>query len=166
MIYSQIEFFIFFPVLLIFVYLTPSFKVKKYLLLLASYYFYAYWDWRFLGLILTSTILDYAIGYKLSYTNNSNHRKWLLSCSLIINLSILGFFKYFNFFIESIKPLFDFFGLETVSLNIILPIGISFYTFQTLSYTIDIYNRKISPCFNFFDFALYVAFFPQLVAGQ
>lgn len=137
------------------------------LLLVSSYVFYGAWDWRFLFLILLSTCIDFFVGRALGRTERTKPRKFLLVLSVVSNLSILGFFKYFNFFAESFVQLLNHLGMSAgyVTLHIILPIGISFYTFQTLSYTIDIYRRRITPTDNFFDFALFVSFFPQLVAG-
>ncbi len=136
-------------------------------LLAASYVFYGYWDWRFNFLLLTSTIVDFVIGKKLHVSDNPGRRNLLLLASVGVNLGILGSFKYFNFFLDSAASLLSAIGLEPnlPVLRIILPVGISFYTFQTLSYTIDIYRKKIEPTRNFIDFALFVSFFPQLVAG-
>ncbi len=137
------------------------------LLLLASYFFYAWWDYRFLSLILISTAVDYAVSLGLDREANSRARKLLLWTSLGTNLGILSLFKYFDFFQENLVALFSQLGFHAspLTLEVILPLGISFYTFQTLSYTIDVYRRKISACRNPVDFALFVAFFPQLVAG-
>jgi len=136
-------------------------------LLIASYFFYGYWDWRFCSLLAISTIIDFVIGQKLHKTSSIKLRKSFLVISLISNLGILGVFKYFNFFIDSFQSISRNLGydLDFLHLNIILPVGISFYTFQTLSYTIDIYRRRLEPTGNFIDFALFVSFFPQLVAG-
>ncbi len=166
MIFSSLEFIIFFAaVLLCLVFLRGRNSARKTLLLAASWYFYAYWDWRFLSLILISTLVDFWIGRQLGGTSDSGWRKRLLASSLIVNLGLLGFFKYFNFFIESFGPLVESVGLHAGTLNIILPVGISFYTFQTLSYTIDIYRGNMEPHESLLDFALFVGFFPQLVAG-
>ncbi|MFC1488281.1 MBOAT family O-acyltransferase [Thermodesulfobacteriota bacterium] len=137
------------------------------MLLVASYVFYGAWDWRFLSLIWISTILDYICGIKICESNDIRRRKLFLFFSIFGNLSILGFFKYFNFFASNFKTLLTQFGINIHShfLHIILPVGISFYTFQTMSYTIDIYYKKMVPTKKFFDFALFVAFFPQLLAG-
>ena len=166
MLFNSFIFFIFLGIVLPLYYFLPK-KFKNPLLLIASYVFYGYWDFRFVGLLIISTIVDYFIGKKLHITNNSKKRKILLSLSLIANLGILGFFKYFGFFIDSLTPIAGIFGgnLDYLHLNIILPVGISFYTFQTMSYTIDIYRKKIEPTHNFIDFAVFVSFFPQLVAG-
>ncbi len=136
-------------------------------LLASSYVFYGWWDWRFLGLIIFSSFVDYTIGFYLGKTNKVPLRKRLLAISLILNIGLLGFFKYFNFFIESFNDTIRFFGnnFDLATLNIILPVGISFYTFQTLSYTIDVYNRKLEPAKDAISFFTYVSFFPQLVAG-
>ena len=136
-------------------------------IILSSYLFYGWWDWRFLSLIFISSLSDYAIGLSLAHTQNKSGRKLLLILSLVINLGILGFFKYFNFFVSSLQELLQVFSLPVhiKTLSIILPVGISFYTFQTLSYTIDIFNRKIQPTRDTVSFFAFVSFFPQLVAG-
>ena len=137
---------------------------KKVVLLSASYFFYDYWDWRFLSLIWISTIVDFMVGKAIYSSFDHKKRKRLLFISIFTNLSILGFFKYFNFFIDSFNYLTD--RPEAFNtLHIILPIGISFYTFQTMSYTIDIYRNKLRPTKSILDFSNFVAFFPQLVAG-
>ena len=139
-------------------------KQKKWILLFFNYLFYGLWDWRFLFLIAFSSIVDFLIGKNIFYCKKPGRRKTLLISSLIINLTTLGFFKYFNFFLDTINgflPLKDNLG----ALNIILPIGISFYTFQSISYTIDIFSKKIKPTTNLIDFLNFISFFPQLVAG-
>ena len=169
MLFNSLEYLIFLPI----VFLTYWFLLKKSVfgqnvfILLVSYIFYGWWDWRFLGLIAFSTIVDYTIGLALQRSTNLQKRKILLATSLIVNLGLLGFFKYYNFFVDSWIDAFSSLGIEMQSstLNIILPVGISFYTFQTLSYTIDVYRRNLEPTTNFINFASYVAFFPQLVAG-
>lgn len=142
-------------------------KLQNLLIVLASYLFYGWWDWRFLSLIIFSTGVDYLVGLRLASEENNEKRKALLWISILVNLGFLGFFKYGNFFIENFVDAFSFFGakIQANTLNIILPVGISFYTFQTLSYTIDAYKRKIEPTRNFIVFAAFVSFFPQLVAG-
>lgn len=137
------------------------------LLLISSYIFYGWWEWRFLFLIFFSTCIDYVVGILLQQEKDQKKRKWWLWLSIISNLGILAVFKYFNFFIENFISAFSVFGyhLDSWSLSIVLPVGISFYTFQTLSYTIDVYNKTIEPTKNFVSFAAYVSFFPQLVAG-
>lgn len=145
-----------------------STKKQNLFLLAGSYFFYGFWDYRFLSLIILSTIIDFYIGRKIYLESIAKKRKWLLYVSLFSNLGILGIFKYFNFFIDTWIDLMSLVGYETDnywSLSIILPVGISFYTFQTMSYTIDIHNNKIKPAKNFIHFATFVAFFPQLVAG-
>lgn len=136
-------------------------------MLIASYIFYASWDYRFLSLIIISTLLDFFIGIQLGKKRPQHIRKFLLIVSLTINLTILGFFKYYNFFIDSWVSLNQNFGFRANinTLNILLPVGISFYTFQTLSYTIDIYFRRIKPTKDLIAFGAFVSFFPQLVAG-
>ena len=137
------------------------------LLLGASYYFYAAWDWRFLSLIIFSTLVDYSVGRVLLKHQEPMTRRVALVISLVVNLGLLGFFKYFGFFVESAVILLDSIGVAAhrPTLQILLPVGISFYTFQTLSYTIDVYRKKLDPCKSLIDFSLFVAFFPQLVAG-
>ena len=129
--------------------------------------FYGWWDWRFLSLILFSTLVDYLVGLGLSKQGNLLKRRVLLWTSIGVNLGFLGFFKYYNFFLDNFIEAFSFFGrdISPNSLNIILPVGISFYTFQTLSYSIDVYKRKLEPTRDFVAFAAFVSFFPQLVAG-
>ncbi|MBU1864187.1 MAG: MBOAT family protein [Candidatus Omnitrophica bacterium] len=142
-------------------------KWQNLFLLIASYFFYMWWDWRFAGLLLISTAIDFFCGLKIGECKEQKKRKKYLLFSVITNLSILGIFKYFNFFIEKFNRILSFFGIgdyETC-LYIILPLGISFYTFQTLSYTIDIYRGSCKPVKKFSDYALYVSFFPQLLAG-
>jgi alginate O-acetyltransferase complex protein AlgI len=165
MIFSQLEFLIFLAVVLAGLGALRTNGARKVWLLAASYYFYAYWDWRFLSLILVSTFVDYAVGLGLKNTGSPIRLRSLLIVSLAVNLGILGFFKYFNFFIESAAPLLKAFGLHPGTLNIVLPVGISFYTFQTLSYSIDVYRRRMPAHESLLDFALFVGFFPQLVAG-
>ncbi len=136
-------------------------------LLLASYLFYAGWDYRFLSLMAISTIVDYAAGQRIESSSDQGSQKRWLILSMVTNLGLLGFFKYFNFFIDSASGFLTTLGLSAPEwhLRIILPVGISFYTFQTMSYTIDIYRGRLKPARNFWDFALFVSFFPQLVAG-
>jgi D-alanyl-lipoteichoic acid acyltransferase DltB (MBOAT superfamily) len=137
---------------------------KKWWLLLSSYVFYGYWDWRFLGLLAFSSIMDFYLGKTIFNAKDGKAKKNWLKFSIIINLTILGFFKYFNFFVHSFQEVFGA-DLDFLHLNIILPVGISFYTFQSLSYTFDIYRGKLKPEENMLDYVLFVAFFPQLVAG-
>ncbi len=169
MLFNSTTFFVF--LIIIFVVFWKTFKYSQrlgnFILLTGSYIFYGWWDWRFLILIIISSAADFFIGGKIHETNDKQGRKLLLLTSLLLNLGMLFFFKYFNFFIDSFKVLFSPFT-ETgqwSTLNIILPVGISFYTFQTLSYTIDIYKGKITPTKSVLTFFTFVAFFPQLVAG-
>ena len=144
-----------------------SINIRNFLILVSSYIFYGWWDWRFLGLIFVSSLADFFIGLKMDQSSNRKIRRILLLASIGVNLGILGFFKYFNFFIDSFNELLSGFALSvnTSTLNIILPVGISFYTFQTLSYTIDIYKGKLKHTKDILSFFVFVAFFPQLVAG-
>ncbi|MFN5711187.1 MAG: MBOAT family O-acyltransferase [Bacteroidota bacterium] len=145
----------------------PTKTSKNVFLLIASYVFYGYWDWRFCALLILSTIIDFYIGLKIHNARTAQLSKRYFLVSLITNLGILGVFKYFNFFIESFQTLSEKLGwqLDMLHLNVILPVGISFYTFQTLSYSIDVYRKKLKPAENIIDFALFVSIFPQLVAG-
>ncbi|MEO1032024.1 MAG: MBOAT family O-acyltransferase [Bacteroidota bacterium] len=169
MLFNSVEFAIFLPIVFILYWFVTNkhLKLQNILLLIASYVFYAWWDWRFLSLIIFSSVVDYFVGIKLGNTKNLKKRRILLITSICVNLGFLGFFKYFNFFAESFADAFTLIGkpLEVHRLNIILPVGISFYTFQTLSYSIDIYRKKIAPTKDFISFFTFVSFFPQLVAG-
>ena len=167
MLFNSFIFLFFLAVLLPSYYLLKTRRSRTILLLVASYVFYGYWDWRFCSLLLISSVIDYLVGRTMYHTDDKSRRKLLLLVSLTANLGILGFFKYFNFFIDSFESMIGMFNhdLDFLHLNLILPVGISFYTFQTLSYTIDIYRRKLKPTNSFLDFALFVSFFPQLVAG-
>lgn len=169
MLFNSLDFAIFLPVTFVLYWFIFKKKIKlqNLLIVCASYLFYGWWDWRFLILIIFSTFVDYTIGYLLKKEHNLIKRKFYLWISITINLGFLGYFKYYNFFIESFTEAFLFFGkeIQTNTLNIILPVGISFYTFQTLSYTIDVYKKKLEPTTNFIAFAAFVSFFPQLVAG-
>ncbi len=141
------------------------FKINKLFLLAASYYFYSFWDARFLSLIVFSTLVDFWAGSRIFKAEDKKNKRFYLAMSLLVNLGVLGFFKYCNFFIESANLVLGDFGLTVAHLNVILPVGISFYTFQSMSYSLDIYFGKLKPVNDPIDFALYVAFFPQLVAG-
>ena len=168
--FNSIEFLLFLPTVFILYWFVfnKNLKIQNSLLLFSSYVFYGWWDYRFLTLIFLSTIVDYIIGLKISNQDSINKQKLLLWFSVLFNLSVLGFFKYYNFFVESWIDLFSSIGYEINSvwtLNIILPVGISFYTFQSMSYTIDVYRKKLEPTKDFISFASFVSFFPQLVAG-
>jgi alginate O-acetyltransferase complex protein AlgI len=142
-------------------------RARKTWLALASLAFYGAWDWRFLLLMLASTLIDFGAGLGLERARSERARRWLLAASLAGNLGILGFFKYYNFFVESASGFLRWLGLSVAdhTLAIVLPVGVSFYTFQALSYTIDVYRRKLAPVHDPLDFVLFIAFFPQLVAG-
>ena len=168
MLFNSFEFVIFFSIVFFIYYKSyDNLKFQNILLLVSSYIFYGWWDWRFLSLIFISSISDYIIGKALDENKNKKQRKRLLILSLVVNLGILGFFKYYNFFTESFTDFMSLFGFEAnpFLLNIVLPVGISFYTFQTMSYTIDIYRNKMKANKNLLEFITYVTFFPQLVAG-
>ncbi len=161
MLFNSWEYWLFFLIVIPLFYSSPL-RIGRYVLLAASYFFYMWWNPKFILLILTSTLIDYLCGMALPRL--TRNRRLVLVVSLITNLGLLGFFKYYNFFSSSIAEVL---GISTDSLflQIVLPVGISFYTFQSMSYTIDIYRGELEPVRSFVDFALFVAFFPQLVAG-
>ena len=167
--FNSIDFAIFLPIvfLLYWFFAHKKLKFQNALVVIVSYIFYGWWDWRFLSLIIFSTVVDYLVGQKLRTEQKNTKRKGLLWLSIAVNLGFLGFFKYYNFFLENFIDAFSLFGthIKANSLNIILPVGISFYTFQTLSYTIDVYKKKLEPSKDFIAFSAFVCFFPQLVAG-
>ncbi len=167
MLFNSIQFAIFLPILFILYWLCKSVTYKNITLLSASYFFYACWDWRFLFLLLFSTVLDFYSGNKISNTANNRKKKFWLTASIMINLCILSFFKYYNFFVQSFQEVIATLGLHINpwTLEIILPVGISFYTFHGISYVIDIYKKSIQPEKKFINYALFVSFFPLLVAG-
>lgn len=167
MLFNSIEFLIFLTLFLCLYWQIKSVRHRNLFILLSSYIFYGWWDYRFLSLIIVSSFADFLIGKSIFNSKDIKLRKKLLFLSLAINLGMLGFFKYYNFFIDSFIDAFQLWGvnLSIHSLNIVLPVGISFYTFQTLSYTIDIYRKKIEPTTSIINFFAYVSFFPQLVAG-
>ena len=169
MLFNSISFAIFLPIvfLLYWFVLQRNLKAQNFFVVVASYFFYGWWDWRFLSLIFISTFQDYFVALKLQKSTDERKRKIWLLVSIIVNIGFLGFFKYYNFFLDNFVDFIALFGLQpnVSSLKIILPVGISFYTFQTLSYTIDAYKRKIEPTRDFVAFAAFVSFFPLLVAG-
>jgi len=162
MLFNSFQYWIFFLIVATLFYSVP-FRIGKFLLLGASYIFYMWWDPRFIVLILTSTIVDYYLGILLEKTSG-RRKKLLLIVSLAVNLGILGFFKYYDFFAGSLAALLHV-PQSSVVLQIILPVGVSFYTFASLSYTIDVYWGKMKAVRNFGDYALFIAFFPHLIAG-
>ena len=165
--FASAVFLIFLPAVFALYYCFPSRQGQNMVLLAASYFFYGWWDYRFCGLMLFASLLDFLIGWKMAETRHPRHRRWLLGFTLATNLGLLGFFKYFNFFSDSLVVLLSGFGLDvsTSTLNIVLPVGISFYTFQTLSYTLDIYRGVFQPRRDLIEYLAFVSFFPQLVAG-
>ncbi len=166
MIFNSIAFLVFIATFLP-LYFTLRGRARLLLCLTGSYFFYGWWDWRFLSLIVFSTLIDYFVGLRLEQSEEPNRRRSLLIASMVVNLGFLAFFKYFNFFIDSFADLLISIGLNPSwnTLNIILPVGISFYTFQSMSYTIDVFKRKIAIEKDFIRFATFISFFPQLVAG-
>ncbi|MCP4178038.1 MAG: MBOAT family protein [bacterium] len=170
MLFNSVDFAIFLPIVFILYWFVTNkyLRIQNLFLLIVSYFFYGWWDWRFLFLIAFSSLVDYFVGIGLGNTNNKKYRNALLLTSIIVNIGFLGFFKYFNFFTDNFVRAFEFIGqpiTDPALLSIILPVGISFYTFQTLSYSIDVYNRKLEPTKDVIAFLAFVSFFPQLVAG-
>jgi alginate O-acetyltransferase complex protein AlgI len=169
MLFNSIDFAIFLPLVFAIYWLLQKrgLATQNLFIVCSSYVFYGWWDWRFLGLIFFSTLVDYVVSLGLNKANNPLLRKGLLFTSIGVNLGFLGFFKYYNAFVENFSSAFTFFGrdINIQTMYIILPVGISFYTFQTMSYTFDVYRKKMEPTKNFIAFAAYVSFFPQLVAG-
>lgn len=166
MVFTSLHFVVFFVVVYAAYRVMPH-RAQNWLLVAASYYFYAAWDWRFLSLLLGSTVVDFVVARAIERADDPGRRKHLLWISLAFNFGMLGFFKYFNFFAENLASLFDAVGwrLDPVTLHVILPIGISFYTFMTVSYVVDVYRRQIPATQSLLDFAVFVAYFPHLVAG-
>ena len=169
MLFNSLSFLIFLPVVFILYWFVAgkNFKAQNMLLLVASYFFYACWDWRFLFLLMFSTLLDYFTGLKMQDAENEKKKKFWFWLSIIVNVGFLAVFKYYNFFAESFAQLLSDVGLKVNvwTIKVILPVGISFYTFHGLSYIIDIYKNRIKPEKNFVDYAVFVSFFPLLVAG-
>ena len=166
MIFNSLVFLVFIVVFLP-IYFNLKGRARLLFTLVSSYFFYGWWDWRFLSLIAFSTLIDYFVGLRLEQEETQSKRKNLLLLSMVVNLGFLGFFKYFDFFVESFADMLMSMGLQAnmSTLGIILPVGISFYTFQSMSYTIDVYYRKIKIEKDFIRFATFISFFPQLVAG-
>ncbi len=169
MLFNSLEFAIFLPIVFALHWFAfrDNRRGQNFLLVIASYIFYGWWDWRFLGLVLFNTVFDYYAGLLLGWEQRKTRKKFFMLASILVNLGLLGYFKYANFFLDSFVEAFSFFGQEISirSLNVILPVGISFYTFQSLSYTIDIYRGKLKPTREPLAYAAFVSFFPQLVAG-
>ncbi len=166
MLFNSFAFWLFFVVVML-LYHRFKHRAQNVLLLIASYFFYGCWDWRFLSLIVLSTLVDYVVANKIVASDSQKKRRMLLTISMVTNLGMLGFFKYYGFFAHELVTLFTTIGIPAMlpTFKVILPVGISFYTFQTMSYTIDVYRGDCKPSRNLLDFAVYVSFFPQLVAG-
>lgn len=160
MIFHSLQFLAFFVVVFA-IYLSLGHRLQNRFLLLASYFFYASWDWRFLFLIMITTLTDFLCAKAIDRTSDKSIRKRYVAVSVVINLGILGVFKYYNFFLENFINLFSAFGYDISgpTLNILLPVGISFYTFQSMSYTLDVFRKQVKPAENILDYALYVSFF-------
>lgn len=166
MIFNSVIFWVFFALVFV-VYRVMGHRAQNRWLLIASYVFYGYWDWRFLTLLAFTTTVDFFVSKTLARTDDSELCRRLLILSVVSNLSVLGFFKYAGFFVASAQSLLEHMGWQVPAwqLQLVLPVGISFYTFQSMSYTIDVYRRNLVPADSWMDYALYVSFFPQLVAG-
>lgn len=167
MLFSEIRFFIFFAVVLYFYWSLKNNRNRKVWLLVCSYFFYGSWDWRFLSLIIISTLVNYKIGRDITRYDDHKKQKQILLLGICFNLGILGFFKYFNFFTESTVSFAQILGisLNYNTLQILLPLGISFYTFESISYIVDVFSKKLTASGKLLNFALFIAFFPKLIAG-
>jgi len=169
MLFNSISFALFLPaVFFLYWFATKrNLRLQNILLLVSSYFFYACWDWRFMFLLIFSTYLDYFTGIKIHEAPNKSIKKSWLWISVIINLGFLGVFKYYNFFVSSFADGLALLGIQSnpTTLQVILPVGISFYTFHGLSYVFDLYKDRIKPEKNFIDYSVFVSFFPLLVAG-
>jgi len=165
MIFSSPRFLIFLCVTLAALAIPLGHQIKKRLLLVASCVFYAAWDYRYLALLFAVSVIDYASAARIAATERPRARRAWVTVSILSNLAILGYFKYYNFFAESLNPLLAWSGRAVPTLQILLPAGISFYTFKSMSYTIDVYRRDIEPCRSLLDYATFVTFFPELIAG-
>lgn len=169
MLFNSLEFAIFLPLVFILYWavFNRSIRLQNALVIVSGYVFYGWWDWRFLMLLIFTSTVDFIVGLYLNKTDDERRRKVLLLTSIIMNIGLLGVFKYYNFFVDSFVAVFAQLGvqLETRTLNVILPVGISFYTFQALSYTIDVYRRRIPATLDFLQYMAFISFFPQLLAG-
>ena len=169
MLFNSIDFAIFLPLVFILYWFVTerNLILQNLLIVISSFIFYGWWDWRFLSLLVFSASIDYIVGLALAKQQEKRKRQLLLFVSIFVNLGLLGFFKYYNFFLASFVQAFSFFGQEisVSSLKIVLPVGISFYTFQALSYSIDVYKRKLEPTSDLIAYFAFISFFPQLVAG-
>ncbi len=167
MVFDSYVFAVFFAVVYLVYICLKGVRSQNLFLLVASYFFYGFWSWKFLALLVATQIVDFHISKGLVRLDDQSKRKRLMWLSVIVNMGTLGFFKYFNFFTDNLQEVMRAFGVEVsdVTLNIVLPVGISFYTIQELTYIIDVYKRRVRPAGRFVDFALFVSYFPQLVAG-
>jgi D-alanyl-lipoteichoic acid acyltransferase DltB (MBOAT superfamily) len=168
MLFNSIEFAVFLPIVFaLYWFVFNKLKAQNLFLLAAGYFFYGWWDWRFLILLFASSTIDYAVGYLLEKTEKQARRKQLLGTTIAVNLLILGIFKYFNFFAESFVVMLNLLHIKAnvQIINVVLPVGISFYTFQSMAYVIDVYRKEIKACDSYLTFLTFVSFFPQLVAG-
>lgn len=165
MLFTSTRFIVFLAITLVVLALLRHRDHKKHALAVASCFFYAAWDWRYLGLLLTVSVIDYVAASRIAATDVRRAKRAWLALSVVSNLSILAYFKYANFFIDNFNALTSEFGFTLPGLNLILPAGISFYTFKTMSYTIDVYRGELAPCKSWLDYATFITFFPELIAG-
>jgi alginate O-acetyltransferase complex protein AlgI len=168
MLFNSPEYALFLPLaVLLYWSFAYSVRAQNALLLVASYLFYGWWDWRFLGLLFVTSVIDYCVGLGIERADDKRTKRLILVWSLVANLGTLGFFKYYNFFVGSFTEAFASLGIElhAATLQVILPVGVSFYTFQALTYTVGVYRGTVKPTRDLMTFLSYVAFFPQLVAG-
>ena len=169
MLFNSFEFLLFLPIVfLLYWFVFRRRRWQNLLIVVASYVFYGWWDWRFLLLIALTSLCSYVSGLLLEHYEGQRRRQQAVSAAnIVLNLGILGVFKYYNFFVENLDALFGMMGyhLDWVTMKVILPVGISFYTFQALSYTIDVYQKKLPATHDIVEFFAYISFFPQLVAG-
>src|SRR6478609_854024 len=158
----------FFLALVVLIYWRIGWHNQNRMLLVASYIFYGWWDVRFLGLIAASTVVDYYCARAIAASEDTRRRRLLLTLSLVVNLGFLGAFKYFNFFVDSFAAVLESLGFHQVpvtTLRILLPPGISFYTFQEVAYIVDVYHRRLEPAHSLLEYALFISLFPHLIAG-
>ena len=169
MLFNSLEFLVFLPIVfLLYWFVFRDRRWQNLLVVVASYVFYGWWDWRFLLLIALTSLCSFGSGLLLEHYEGQRRKQQAVSAAnIVLNLGILGVFKYYNFFVENLDALFSMMGyhLDWVTMNVILPVGISFYTFQALSYTIDVYQKKLPATHDIIEFFAYISFFPQLVAG-
>jgi alginate O-acetyltransferase complex protein AlgI len=165
MIFSSPRFLLFLCATLLVLAIPLRHEFKKRVLLVASCVFYAAWDYRYLALLFAVSVIDYYCAVRIARSDERRTRRRWVTFSVVSNLAILGYFKYYNFFVDNLNPVLAWCGVHLPVLEILLPAGISFYTFKSMSYTIDVFRREIEPCASLMDYATFVTFFPELIAG-